>query len=267
LIDLHCHMLPQIDDGSQSWDESLAMAKLAVSEGITVTACTPHIMPGVYDNAGPAIRELVAQLQSALHAAQIPLRVVSGADVHLAPDVVDGLRTGRVLSLGDSRYFLLEPPHNVVPPRFEDFIYQAVSAGYVPLITHPERLKWLETHYAVVKTAVHLGAWTQITAASVVGRFGNRPRYWSKRMLEDGLVHVVASDAHNVRSRPPTLKVAVDLLSESLGEEEAEHLVVTRPAGILDDMKPSAMPMPKPAEREPTRLESFWRLGGRRAGA
>ncbi len=117
MIDLHCHLLPGIDDGAPNLDTSLAMARIAVADGIKLMACTPHIYPGMYDNNGPAILQAVAELQARLEEADIPLRLIGGADTHIAPDLVNGLQTGRVPALGKSRYFLLEPPHHVAPPR------------------------------------------------------------------------------------------------------------------------------------------------------
>ena len=120
MIDLHCHLLPGIDDGAPDLATALAMARIAAGDGITVTACTPHLYPGMYENDGPAIRRAVAELQTRLEEAGIPLRLTLGADTHITPDLVTDLRSGRVPSLHDSRYFLLEPPHHVAPPRLEE---------------------------------------------------------------------------------------------------------------------------------------------------
>ena len=110
MIDLHSHLLPGIDDGSKDLAMSLAMARMAATDGISTIACTPHILPGVYNNSGPAIRRAVAQLAESIAKAGIPITVVTGADVHIAPDLVVQLRDGHVLTLNDSRYLLLEPP-------------------------------------------------------------------------------------------------------------------------------------------------------------
>ncbi|MDS4069917.1 MAG: CpsB/CapC family capsule biosynthesis tyrosine phosphatase, partial [Candidatus Competibacter sp.] len=123
MIDLHCHLLPGIDDGAPDLAISLAMARIAAADGIEVVACTPHIYPGLYENNGPAIRRAVSELQAHLDEAAIPLRLTYGADTHIAPDLVAGLREGRVPSLHGSRYFLLEPPHHVAPPRLEETVF------------------------------------------------------------------------------------------------------------------------------------------------
>jgi protein-tyrosine phosphatase len=140
MIDLHCHMLPGIDDGAGDLAVSLQMARAAVAQGIEIVACTPHILPGLYHNSGPAIRQATQRLQERFDAEGIPLRLVAGADVHMTPDFVAGLRSGHLLSIADSRYVLVEPPHHSAPPQLEGFFFNLVVAGYVPILTHPVAL-------------------------------------------------------------------------------------------------------------------------------
>lgn len=258
MIDLHCHILPGIDDGAPDLETALEMARMAVADGITVTACTPHIYPGLYENDGDGIRAAIVRLQMHLDEAGIPLRLVEGADVHLAPDLVQGLKSGRVPSLNGSRYFLFEPPHHVAPPRIEDSAFALLAAGYVPVVTHPERLSWIDTHYDVFKRLAHAGCWMQLTAGAVTGRFGNRVKKWTERMMDDGIVHLLATDAHNLGSRAPRLAEARDVAARRLGDEEAVHLVSTRPQGILDNLPPSQMPaLPAPPAAEAA-TGGFW---------
>lgn len=242
------------------------MARLAVADGISVTACTPHVLPGVYDNEGAAIRQGVLSLQAELDEAGIPLVLQEGADAHVAPDLGEGLRSGRVPSLGGSRYFLLEPPQSVVPPRFDGYLFSLFSAGYVPVITHPERLGWIESHYAEMEKAVHAGAWMQLTAGSLLGQFGRRARYWAERMLSEGMAHIVASDAHDTRKRPPLMSEARDLIAERLGDEEARNFVTVRPAGILKNLDPREMPLPLRLQASENRLGGFWKRAARQVG-
>jgi protein-tyrosine phosphatase len=241
VIDLHCHILPGIDDGASDVSVSLAMARAQVKQGVTVVACTPHILPGLYHNSGPAIREAIAQLQGVLQQEGIPLRLVTGADVHMTPDFAGGLRSGRLLSLADSRYVLVEPPHHTAPPQLEDFFFNLVVAGYVPILTHPERLSWVPSRYEMIKRLVQGGVWMQLTAASFTGAFGRNALYWAERMLDDGCVHVLASDAHDAERRPPDLAAGREMVAKRVGAEEAQCLVVTRPMGILKDQAPSSL--------------------------
>jgi len=245
MIDLHCHILPGIDDGPTDLSVSLAMARCAVDDGIRVTACTPHIYPGLYENHAEGIRSGIAAFRLALAEANIPLQLVEGADTHLAPDLLAGIRGGRIPTLNGSRYFLFEPPHHVAPPRLEDSVFTLVAAGYVPVITHPERLTWIEEHYPVFKRLVASGAWMQLTSGSLTGRYGPRPKYWSERILDEGFCHILATDAHHIDRRPPLLAEAREVAARRMGAEEAMHLVVTRPQGILDNVPaPSLPPLP-----------------------
>lgn len=263
MIDLHCHMLPGIDDGAVDEADALAMARIAVDDGIQITACTPHIYPGMYENTGPGILEAVERFRQLLARHDIPLQLSHGADVHLAPDLVSGLKSGRILTLGGSRYFLFEPPHFVAPPKLEETVFDIMASGYHPVLTHPERLSWIESHYPVMQRIAHAGCWMQLTAGSITGRFGPRPKYWSERMLDEGLVHIVASDAHNVRKRSPQMAHARDLVAERLGEQAALDMVLTRPRAILDNAAPSTLPLTVGAPPPPPkRFESIRRLFG-----
>jgi len=251
LIDLHSHLLPGIDDGSKDLAMSLAMARVAAAEGISTIACTPHILPGVYNNSGPAIRRAVAQLAESIAKAGIPITLVTGADVHIAPDLDIQLRDGRALTLNDSRYFLLEPPHHVLPPRLEDLIFGLQAAGYIPILTHPERLSWLGGHYDLIGRLVSSSVLMQITAGSVMGGFGRGPRYWAERMLDEGLCHLLATDAHNTEQRAPRLAEARDVVAQWLGDDEAINLVLRRPQGILDNLSPAELaPLPQRKARQ-----------------
>ena len=242
MIDLHCHILPGIDDGAPTLSVALDMAKAFVADGVTEVACTPHILPGVYHNSGPQIRQAVQNLQEVLDQQGIALRLVAGADNHIVPDFIAGLRSGHLLSLGDTRYVLVEPPHHTAPPRLEEFFFALVAAGYVPVLTHPERLSWIKSHYAAIERLFHAGVWMQITAGSLAGAFGRTAQYWAERMLEEGRVHILATDAHDTQRRPPNLRQGLDLAATRIGALAAEHLVVTRPRGILANVAPSDLP-------------------------
>jgi len=235
MIDLHSHILPGVDDGAPDIATSLAMARAYVADGVEVVACTPHILPGLYHNSGPQIREAVARLQQTLDAEGIPLRLVAGADNHIVPDFVGGLRTGHLLSLGDTRYVLVEPPHHVAPARLEDLFFGILVAGHVPILTHPERLTWIRSQYAMIERLAQAGVWMQVTAGSLSGAFGRDARYWAERLLDEGHVQILATDAHDVQRRPPDLARGRDMAAKRVGEAEARNLVSVRPMGILSN--------------------------------
>ena len=229
------------------------MARMSVDDGVSVIACTPHIMRGVYDNSGPDIRRRIQWLQSELDAAGINCRLVPGSDAHVAPDLVDKLRSGLALTINDGRYVLVEPPHHFLPPNVDRLFFDLLSAGYVPILTHPERMSWADRNDELLFRLIESGTWMQVTAGSVLGTFGPGAKHRAERMLRDGRVHIVASDAHDVSRRSPAMGQALRVLGDLVGVEEAENLVKVRPAAILEDRDPGSVP--KIPFRERTRYD------------
>lgn len=223
---------------------SLAMARMSVADGVEVIACTPHILPGVYDNSGPDIKRRVQWLQFELEAAGVNCRLVAGCDAHITPDLLNSLKSGRALTLNNSRYVLVEPPHHILPPNVDRLFFELLAAGYVPILTHPERMSWLDRNEELLNRLVRSGVWMQVTAGAIVGGFGETARRQSERMLRQGTVHIVASDAHNTAQRPPLMGEAFRALCGLVGLEEARSLVEIRPGAVLEDHAPASVPAP-----------------------
>ena len=242
MLDLHHHLLPAIDDGATDLAMALDMARMAAADGITTVACTPHIYPGLYDNTRDGIVAAIAALQAQLDQEGIALRLVEGADVHLDLGLLEGIRGGRIPTLAGSRYLLLEQPHHVAPPNFEGVVFELMAAGIIPVITHPERLGWVEHHYDLFVRLSRRGAWMQVTAGALTGRFGRRVKYWGERFVDEGHCMLLATDAHHPQRRPPLLAEAREAVAARLGAAEAGHMVQTRPAGIVSDLPPQALP-------------------------
>ncbi len=233
MIDLHCHILPAIDDGAPDIETSVLMAKMAYEAGTRFIACTPHIVPGKYDNQASNIGPLVRKLQKELDRQEIGVTLAIGADIHITPDIVDGLQSGRLPTLAGSRYFLLEPSHHVLSPNLVKFCMQIMSSGYVPILTHPERLTWITGHYDVICALDEAGVLMQLTAGSITGRFGSAAREWSMRMLEEERVDLIASDGHDTRKRPPVMSSAASQIKDLVGEVAAKRICVDVPKSIL----------------------------------
>ena len=242
MLDLHHHLLPAIDDGATDLAMALDMARMAAADGITTVACTPQIYPGLYDNTRDGIVAAIAALQAQLDQEGIALRLVEGADVHLDLGLLEGIRGGRIPTLAGSRYLLLEPPHHVAPPNFEGVVFELMAAGIIPVITHPERLAWVEDHYDLFVRLARRGAWMQVTASALTGRFGRRVKYWGERFVDEGHCMLLATDAHHPQRRPPLLAEAREAVAARLGAAEALHMVQTRPAGIVADIAAHELP-------------------------
>lgn len=246
MIDLHCHLLPGIDDGPPDLATSLAMARIAVDDGIDTIFCTPHIYPGLYENNGPDIQRRVANLQLILRDKGIALALNYGADAHLVPNMLPSVRSGKVPTLGGSRYLLLEPSHHVRPPRFREEVFALVAAGYTPVITHPERLTWVDDHYDDFVALAESGAWLQVTAGALLGRFGQAAQRFSEQFIEEGWTAVLASDAHTTNRRAPQMAEARERAAALVGVAEATRMVVERPQAVLDNL-PAEQVHPVPA--------------------
>ena len=184
-------------------------------------------------------------LRTRLQEAGIPLEITYGADIQLVPEMVHGLRSGRMPTLHGTRYFLFEPPHHMVPVGISRLLFDLLAAGYQPVITHPERLTWLDDeHYGWFVDAARAGAWIQLTAGAVTGRFGRHPKYWSEKFLDDGLVHLLATDAHEPERRPLLLAEGRAAAEPYIGADEAELLVTGRPQAVIENREPAEIPPP-----------------------
>jgi len=233
MIDIHSHILPGLDDGAANLEVALTLARLAVADGIQQMACTPHVTPGLYNNTTAGISKAVKALEGHLHGENIPLKLFVGADIHATPDIVSRLSKGEIPTLNGSRYFLFEPPHDVAPPGLLHLVRGLIGEGFLPILTHPERLRWIEHQYKLIIDMHDAGALIQLTAASIVGKFGSRALYWSERMLDEEVVDVIASDTHHPTRRPPLLSKARDRVSTRMGEQQAEDMTVYTPQAIL----------------------------------
>lgn len=241
LIDLHHHILPGLDDGPAEFKESLEMARIAVSEGFKQIVCTPHIYPGVYQNDRRIIQQAIRKFQRILDEKNIPLKLLIGADIRVTSTLLNDLQTGHAPTINGGNYFLAEPPHVDYPIYLKDAISSYLAAGYTPILTHPERLSWAQTHYNLFEELVEMGCWIQITAASLTGFFGKPARRLSFRMLADGLVHVVATDAHSASYRKPEIRNAFVIASKLVGAEEANNIFYLRPQAVVNNLDPQTI--------------------------
>lgn len=244
MIDIHCHILPDTDDGPETIDESLEMCRMAASEGIETIVVTPHFRPGKHEPSSGEIYRRIELLTCRIKQDGIGIRLLPGADVRITPELSDHLRNIEHLTINKTgRYFLAEFPSTAVPPDWENFLLSFVGAGIIPVITHPERSSWFLNNPDALYNVVSKGVLVQITAMSLTGGFGDDAQEFCVFLLEHNLAHVIATDAHSVAHRPPRLKEAVELATEIIGRERAESLVSSTPAAIIEG-KPIGLPVP-----------------------
>jgi protein-tyrosine phosphatase len=228
-VDIHCHMLPEIDDGATDWDESLAMARLAVNDGIATVIVTPHQLGNFRCNQAAEIRRRTADLQSRLHAAGVPISVLPGADVRIDADLVEQLACGEVLTLGDHRrHVLIELPHELYLP-LEPLLARLAPLNIMAILSHPERNEGVLRKPAVLAPIVEGGCLLQVTAGSLCGTFGPRCQQLAEWLIGQGLVHFIATDAHGSRSRRPLMRRAFERVVELTDAQTAIELCSTNP--------------------------------------
>lgn len=231
-VDIHSHFLPGIDDGAKSWDDSLAMANQAVAEGIRLAVMTPHQLGNYAATQGDSIRKLTSEFQRLLVQHAIPLQVLPGADVRIDSDMIERLKSGDCLTIGDTgRYVLLELPHELYQP-LEPVLDSLAKIGMIGVLSHPERNQGILRNPNVLAGLIERGCLMQLTADSVAGTFGSAPQTLSDMMLRNGWVHAIATDAHSPRSRRPRMKAAYSRVVELCGKAYADAICCAIPNAI-----------------------------------
>ena len=237
MIDLHCHYLPGIDDGAQTLEESLALARAAVADGITHAVMTPHVHIGVFENRAPGIAQAVAQFRDALAQHGIPLRISAGGEVRIGSELIELLAAGELPFLGrfkGQRVMLLELPHGQVPVGADRFTAWLRKQGVLPLIAHPERNKDVMRNLARLDPFIEQGCLLQVTAGSLTGSFGEVAQRRARELLDRGDIFALATDAHNLENRPPMLAAAHAFVVADAGEAAAMMLTQRNPLSLLE---------------------------------
>jgi len=243
IVDLHHHLLPGVDDGAADLDTAIAMARLALADGIETVVATPHTYDGVYNVERAAAAAALATLAAALAEAGLPLQVRLAAEVHLHEAIPERLADDPSLSLdGNRRYLLLELPHQGPPPSLPDFLFRLATRGTTAVIAHPERNLAVRKNPALALEWAERGSLLQLTAGSLTGAFGEPIRVCAEHLLRAGAAHIVATDAHSPRKRPPLAQAAAAAITAIAGADHARKLLVTNPQRILAGEAVEALP-------------------------
>lgn len=234
MIDIHTHILPGLDDGAKDVAEALAMARLAVADGLTHLFATPHHRDyGSLSRLEVARR--VAQLQADLDAAGIPLTLLTGHEIRLYEDMFDDWDNNLAGPLGNSLYVLAEPLFSHYDHHTDAMLFELFDRGYIPIMAHPERIRPIQENLALIEPFLARGGLTQITATSLTGNNDWRAKKTAETMLRNGIAHIIASDAHHSYYRTPTLTAARDAAAVIVGRELATAMVSDRPRAIVNN--------------------------------
>jgi len=235
MVDVHCHLFPGIDDGPQTLEAAVALARRALAGGIATAIVTPHILPRRYDNTLAGIRAAAASFRAELEARNIPLAIGYAAEVRIGPEIMALAEAQTLPLLGSVEGYgiaLLEFPDSHILPGSDKLAAWLLERRIRPMIAHPERNKEVMRDIDAIAPFVQMGCWLQLTAGSVSGVFGPRCRERSRQLLERGWVKVLASDAHDMPTRMPELEPGRAAAEEIVGAAESWRLVRERPAAI-----------------------------------
>ncbi|MBT2689213.1 tyrosine protein phosphatase [Bacillus sp. ISL-47] len=248
MIDIHCHILPGIDDGSKHMSETLSMAQKAVEEGIDTIIATPHHKNGQYENIKSEIIEQVADVNLALADQGIALKVIPGQETRIFGEFIEEYESGKILTLADSQYVFVELPSGHVPRYTEQLLFDIQLKGLTPIIVHPERNSQFIEHPDLLYKFVKKGTLTQVTASSLCGYFGKKIKAFSQQLIESNLTHFIASDAHNVKNRTFKMAEAFDLIDSKYGPDMV--YLFTENAELLVENSNVMREVPEPVKRK-----------------
>lgn len=240
--DLHNHILPGLDDGPATAEETLELLRKATDHGTTLMVATPHGLGRAYWQEIAQLHEAHASLREALRAEEIELSLALGMEVPLEVDIVSALEEGRALTLNDTSYVLVELPFTNLPPGWDTALFQLQIAGYRPVIAHPERQAQIQANSQILRDIVDRGILAQITAGSILGLFGREAKAASETLLKNSLIHIIASDAHEAKGpREPRLEEAAHAATRFVGHDRAIAMISTTPQAIVEGQDVNAL--------------------------
>ena len=245
MYDLHAHILPGVDDGAKTPQDTVDMARVAAENGTITILATPH-RKDITENWSVAyIRQLVEDMNSKIADEGIDLTLVLGMENHLDVDLPDEVTNGRALTMNGSRYILVEMPFFGRPNYVEDVMFRIQVQGLIPVLAHPERIEAFQRDPALLKVFVEGGMLSQVTGGSLLGYFGKHVQRFTRRLMQQGLVHIIASDTHFPGGpRSPQLPPGLEAAAKIVGTQRAQSMVVDTPKAVLEN-KPVQVDPPK----------------------
>lgn len=233
MIDVHAHILANLDDGPSNIEESVKMCRMAAEDGINVIIATPHMFKDIYLVSRQDVIDRTDELNAILADRKIDLKILPGSEIAIVPDVVDRLLRGELLTIGDrGSHIFIELTDYFPEKEIEEMIGAILSENVIPVISHPERNVTIQKHLNLLERFVEIGALSQVTAMSITGDFGHNVQKCVREILKRGLSHFIATDSHSSTWRPPILSDAVKRAGRIIGREKAIEQVMGTGLGI-----------------------------------
>ena len=236
MYDIHSHILPGVDDGSRTPDETVCMAKVASNDGTTFMLATPHRKDVTEKSSVHILRKLLQEMNKRITADGIELTLLLGMENHLDLDLPRDYADGLALPINESKYMLVEMPFFGRPNYVESVLFDLQIQGLTPILAHPERIEAFQKDLDFLVDLIGKGMITQITAGSIMGHFGNLAKKFTKTLMKRGLCHILASDTHMPNGpRSPKLSYCVEEAGKLVGPDAARAMVLDNPKAVLDD--------------------------------
>jgi len=235
MIDIHCHIVPNIDDGAKSLEDALEMAKIAYSEGIRKIINTSHYHPDFKYKKGEELLKSIKEFNYILKSNNIDIEVCIGNELYYSEDIIEIIEQKEFYTLNNSKYLLIEFPPMRFPKNIVDIIYEIKIRGYIPILAHVERYKEVQENVNLIYECINEGALIQVNASSIIGKNGKEAKQVSEILLDNNMIHFIATDAHSSQRRRPVIKETYKYVSNKYGSKSAEILFIENPSKVIKD--------------------------------
>lgn len=229
MIDIHSHILPGVDDGAKSLENSIEMAKIYLENGIKKVIATPHYIEGIASKTFDENKVILNKLKDKLRDESLNLEVVLGNEIMISLEILNDIEDKRVSTLNGTNYVLIELPMFDIPLYTEDMIYEILLKGYIPIIAHPERNAKIIENPNILYNYINSGVLTQLNLPSLEGSYGSKIGETAKILLRHNMIHFVATDSHGARRRSPNISNSLEILKRIVSEDEFQNLVYKNP--------------------------------------
>lgn len=235
MIDIHCHILPGVDDGSRRIDESIEMAKIYIENGIEKVIATPHYIEDINPATFEENKIVLENLKKALKDEGLELEIYLGNEIYASPNTLEHIMEKRVATLNGTKYVLVEMPMFDVPMYMENIIYELCIKGYAPIIAHPERNSKIQEDPNILYEFLTRGALAQLNLPSIEGRYGEASKRTGELLLKHNMIHFVGTDAHSPRSRSPRVKKSLGILKDLVDDEIFKNITYVNGEALLEN--------------------------------
>lgn len=237
MIDFHSHILPNIDDGSRSIEETFNLIKEAKNVGFDAIISTSHYMENYYETDTPEREVWVNAIYENLQAKNIDIRLYLGNEIYLSENIIKLLEEGKASTINDTSYVLFEMPLNAEPMNLYDLVYQMLQCKLVPILAHPERYSFVQKEPELIYDLIQKGVLMQANYGSIIGQYGEKAKIIVKKFFENKMIHFLGSDVHRQNTIYPRIPEILSILNDLIGEEKLEELTNTNPSLVLKNKR------------------------------